>query len=307
MNLFRTENFFLKGVLFLLVFFPVFPLAAQQDLRDQQEQELREKMFPDFRVCTPVFEYPVYHPDDLWDYIDGAADNYLNYHFLDLHIAEYTKLKGKKYFKVEVYHMASPLYAFGIYSSERSPDYHFIPLGTQGFMESSQVFFLKGPYYVKVISEQQGSKEEKFIRALANLIEDRLEGTTEFPPELQLFPDEGKVENSERFIASDFLGHEFFDSVFTAEYQHEGKEFAIFLSRRANAGSARNILAQFYQKATGKVPSVLEEGDRMIHDGYNGNIYLIWKGDMLFGFQNIEDQQLIRSLAADMLRKLSKH
>ena len=283
--------------------FPLIPLSAQQDM---PEQELRERMFPDFRVCTPVFEYPVYHAEDLWDYIDGAADNYLTYRFVDLHIAEYAKPKGKKYFKVEVYRHASPLYAFGIYSSERSPDYHFIQLGTQGFMESNQVFFLKGPYYVKVISEQEGSKEEKFLRALANLIEDRLEGTTRFPAELQWFPEENKIANSERFIAQDFLGHAFFDSVFTATYRKDGKEFTVFLSHRANTGSAKNILAQLYKKATGKTPADLEEGDRMIHDGYNGNIYLIWKGDVLFGFRDVEDQQLIRSMAADILNKLQK-
>ena len=301
MNILRMRDILAPGILTLLLFFTGTPSAAQQNT---QEQEFREKIFPDFRVCTPVFEYPVYHADDLWDYIDGAADNYLTYHFVDLHIAEYAKPKGKKFFKVEVYRHASPLYAFGIYSSERSPDYHFIRLGTQGFMESNQVFFLKGPYYVKVISEQEGSKEEKFLRALANLIEDRLEGPTEFPAELQLFPEEGKVQNSERFIAQDFLGHEFFDSVFTATYKQGEKEFTVFISHRADPESAKNILAQIYKKATGKVLSPLEEGDRMIHDGYNGNIYLIWKGDMLFGFQNIEDQQLIRNLAAGILNRL---
>ena len=32
--------------------------------------------------------YPVYTPDNLWDFINGAADNYLAYDFVDLHVAE---------------------------------------------------------------------------------------------------------------------------------------------------------------------------------------------------------------------------
>ena len=35
--------------------------------------------------------YPVYTPDNLWDFINGAADNYLAYDFVDLHVAEYKK------------------------------------------------------------------------------------------------------------------------------------------------------------------------------------------------------------------------
>jgi hypothetical protein len=292
------KNTVLPGFLFLLFLFTAGELSAQQ--------ENWKEMFPEMRACTPVFNYPVYHADDLWDYIDGAADNYLNYRFEDLHIAEYAKGKGKIFFKVEVYRHASPLYAFGIYSSERSPDYHFIDMGTQGFQESGQIYFLKGPYYVKVISVDERSKEAKYLWTLAKLIEQHLEGPTGFPPELNWFPENGKVKNAERFISREFLGHEFFDSVFTARYDLEGKEFTAFISHRAGKESAKKILAQMYKSATGKVPANLREGDRMIKDGYNGNIYLIWKDNVLFGFQDIDDQALIRSMAAEILDKIPR-
>ena len=278
-------------------------LSAQEEGKDQKERQELEEMFPDMRFCTPVFDYPVYHADDLWDYIDGAADNYLNYKFVDLHIAEYTKARGKVLFKVEVYRHASPLYAFGIYSSERSPDYHFIDLGTQGFRESGQIFFLKGPYYVKVISMQEGSKdEEKSLYTLASLMEQHLEGTTEFPPELSLFPDEGKIENSERFIASDFLGHAFFDSVFTADYRIGENAFTMFLSKRADEASAKNILEKMDKEK--KIEKPLKEGDYKIDDGYNGTLYLIWTKNVVFGFQNVKDYTQIINLAAEVLTRL---
>ncbi len=296
MKLTRSRHFVILRLFLLLLVVPAGDLAAQQ--------EQWKEMFPEMRFCTPLFDYPVYHADDLWDYIDGAADNYLNYRFEDLHIAEYTKGKGKVYFKVEVYRHASPLYAFGIYTSERSPDYHFIEMGTQGFQESGQIYFLKGPYYVKVISMQEKTKEEKYLWTLASLIEEHLEGPVGFPPELEWFPPEGKVKNAERFIAREFLGHEFFDSVFTAAYSLDGKEFTVFISHRNDKESAKRILTEMYRTATGKVPAGLQEGDRMIKDGYNGKIYLIWKGNVLFGFQDIDDQALIRKMAAEILDKL---
>ena len=260
--------------------------------------------FPALKGFEIVKDYPVYHADDLWDYIDGAADNYLNYRFEDLYIAEYARGRDKVFFKVEVYHHVSPLYAFGIYTSERSHDYHFISLGTQGFRESNQIYFLKGAYYVKVLGLQEGSKVSRDLEALARGVAERIPGPTVFPAELDYFPDKGKVPNSERFIARDFLGHAFFDSVFTAVYNSEGREFSVFLTRRASTASARKILTNFYKAASGKVPVPLTEGDRKIHDGYNGDIYLIWKGNIIFGFQDTDNQGLIRKMAEEILDKI---
>ena len=284
-----------KKVFFLFILITGLPviLTAQDSIR-----------FPEMKGYNLRFEYPVYRADDLWDYIDGAADNYLNYHFKELHIAEYVKGKNKIFFKVEIYRHESPLYAFGIYSSERSPDYHFIDLGTQGFQEESLVYFLKGPYYVKIMTQQKGKRAERDIETLAHKVEAMLPGPTGFPPELAMFPQEGKTANSERFLATNFLGHEFFDSVFTAKYKINGKVFTMFFIRRNSVSGARTLLGDFYQAATGKVPQPLKEGDRVIKDEYNGDIYLIWKGNVIFGFMNLNDQKIMRQLAENVLNKL---
>ncbi len=279
--------------LFLVLFFAPAVLSAQDSIR-----------FPEMKGYSLHFDYPVYTPDNLWDYIDGAADNYLNYHFVNLHIAEYYKGNKKVFFKAEIYRHESPLYAFGIYSSERSPDYHFIHLGVQGFQEESLIYFLKGPYYVKILTQQEGKRAERDIEVLAHKLEAMLAGTTRFPPELALFPENNKIANSERFIASAFLGHEFFDSVFTARYQTGEVSFSMFLTRRSTPENAKKLLETFYKNATGQVPQPLKEGDRVIKDGYNGDIFLIWQDHVIFGFRNLKDQTLMRHMAEEVLRKL---
>ncbi|MCD6202393.1 MAG: hypothetical protein J7K46_11365 [Bacteroidales bacterium] len=279
--------------LFLLLVFSPAILAAQDSIR-----------FPEMKGYNLHFDYPVYFPDNLWDYIDGAADNYLNYHFVNLHIAEYYKGNNKVFFKVEIYRHESPLYAFGIYSSERSPDYHFINLGVQGFQEESLIYFLKGPYYVKILTQQEGRRAGRDIEVLAHKLETMLAGTTRFPPELALFPEKNKIANSERFIASAFLGHEFFDSVFTTQYQTGDVSFSMFLTHRATVENTKKLLETFCKNATGQIPQPLKEGDRVIKDGYNGDIYLIWQGNIIFGFRNLKDQVLMRQMAEEVLSKL---
>ena len=90
-----------------IFFFLVFAFTA---LRGQQE------MFPPLKGYKQISDYPVYTPEDLWDYINGAADAYLALGFRDLNINEYRK--GKQSLKAEIYSFGDEATAFGIYSLE---------------------------------------------------------------------------------------------------------------------------------------------------------------------------------------------
>ena len=103
---------------------------------------------PDLKGYKKTTNYPVYLPGNLWDYIDGAADIYLAYGFIDLHVAEYKK--GKNVIKIEIYKQADQTMAFGIYSTERSPSFRFLNLGSQGYTADGAINFFKGNYYVKI-------------------------------------------------------------------------------------------------------------------------------------------------------------
>jgi uncharacterized protein DUF6599 len=55
-----------------------------------------------------------YDGTSLWGYMNGGADLYLEYGFLNLRVEE-MKLKGEE-LKIECFQMSSPLSAFGIFS-----------------------------------------------------------------------------------------------------------------------------------------------------------------------------------------------
>jgi len=79
----------------------------------------QEFTLPALEGFKKVTSYPVFVPENLWDFINGAADNYLSYAFQDLHVAEYKK--GKNVIKLEVYRHRDKVNTFGIYFSERHP------------------------------------------------------------------------------------------------------------------------------------------------------------------------------------------
>ncbi|NOY37083.1 MAG: hypothetical protein GXO83_05865 [Chlorobi bacterium] len=263
------------------------------------------RQFPEMKGLKIIQDYPVYHPDDLWDYIDGAADNYLNYHFQELHIAEYAKGKHILY-KVEIYRHENDEYAFGIYSAERSPDYHFISLGTQGYRESSLVFFLKGPFYVKVMAMDESRVSEDQLLDLAKAVEALLPGKTVFPDMVSFFPQSGEIPNSERFLAGDFLGRAYLKGFYTAQYKTNDKAFTLFLRRYETPDQAKEVLSRYYEDVMKTKPGDLKEGDFRFDDGYNGVIFLIWKGTVLFGFQNLDDERVMRTMAQNLLKKFSE-
>ena len=58
-------------------------------------------MFPELSGYKKNTDFQVFLPDNLWDFINGAAETYLAYGFVDLHVAEYKK--GKNVIKLEIY------------------------------------------------------------------------------------------------------------------------------------------------------------------------------------------------------------
>ena len=124
----------------------------------------QEFMFPELQGYKKNTDFQVFAPDNLWDFINGAAETYLAYGFVDLHVAEYKK--GKNVIKLEIYRQSDHTMAFGIYSTERSPSFKYMKLGSQGYSADGAINFFKGNYYVKI---RTYSKSEKTLQAAESL------------------------------------------------------------------------------------------------------------------------------------------
>jgi len=238
-------------------------------------QEIKLPAFKGFKLRE---NYPVYTPDNLWDLIDGAADAYLSYDFLDAHVAEYKK--GRELIKAEIYHHKDHLMAFGIYSSERSPSYKFINIGAQGYTSGGALNFFKGDYYVKL---RTYSKKPAIIQSeqeLARRIAATIEGSEKMPEIISLFPGGGKIENSETYINKNVLGHDFLANAIKADYQNGTDSFSIFIIQNPSEDAIRKTVAT-YMAATGIDAVDTGEDKYILSDGYNGKIFVAWKDNLL--------------------------
>ncbi|MFC2116217.1 DUF6599 family protein [Bacteroidota bacterium] len=219
----------------------------------------------------------VYLPDNLWDLINGAAESYLSYDFMDLHLADYEK--GDVLIHVEIYRHSNSNNAFGIYSSERSPDYNFLKLGTQGYLDEGVLNFFTGQFYVKLYSTGSGEELQNSLKEIGRIVSSHLNQVGDWPSLISAFPEGGKLENRENFIGENFIGFNFLHSAFTAEYEGDYKLFII------DGGNREKILnmVREYLEFTNQDIDPEKESSFVIKDRYNGDIPVVLKGSFMAG------------------------
>jgi hypothetical protein len=229
---------------------------------------------PELKGFKKVTNYPVFLPDKLWDFINGAADTYLAYEFVDLHVAEYKK--GKNVIKLEIYRHTDNTMAFGIYSTERSPSFRFLNLGSQGYTADGAINFFKANYYVKIRTYSKNENVLKSAESLAQKVANMLSGSTDMPSVLSMFPSNGKKINEETYINESVLGHKFLNKAFKTTYESGPDNFSVFIMEKNTAEEVQKTV-NAYLSVTGIDSTESETGRYMIKDGYNGTIFLAWK------------------------------
>jgi len=247
-------------------------------------------VFPEVTGWKQSGEIQTFQPENLFDYIDGAADLYLSYDFQELKVAEYRNEK-KASVIVEVYRHRTPTHAFGIYSQERLANANFIDVGTQGYIETNVLNFLLGPYYVKINSYNTGAEDQDILLTFAKKVSENLGEKGSLPSILSSFPEEGKKKNSERFIAIKFLGYPFFHSAFTVDYELSGTKFKLFVIEGRDHTECGNMMQRYLQQTGSREKNIIE-GRYTIADPYHGEIEVEWRGKYIWGILNINDPSL---------------
>lgn len=201
-------------------------------------------IFPGFEGWTKKGKPDLYTPDNLFEYINGAAEVFLSYDFVKLATLTYEN-KQENSFTVDVYQHSSDRNGFGIYSQEKPQKGDFRDIGTQGYYEKGVLNFLKGSFYVKMSGYDLGDNDEKVLTTAAKELAKTLEGGVDFPTAVKCFPEKGKIANSEAYINKNFLGHSFLHSSFVADYEIDGRKFQVFIIETGKPEEAEEILNNY--------------------------------------------------------------
>lgn len=279
------------------LFFMTAAVAAER----VQEEETVQSLLPQLDGWRLTEEPLYYVPENLFEYINGAAEIYLSYDFEKLAVGQYGQERSSADMSVEIYDMGSVENAFGIYSAERFPDSRFIDTGLQGYIEGETLNFLVGRYYVKLLCFDCPDEAET-LRSFTRNIVSRVENKGRLPRPLEIFPEEGLVKNSEKFVLTNFMGYGFLHNGFLATYQVDGKEFDAFVIEGENEEDAENMLNLYLEAKQDAGPEKTDYGYHF-EDRYYKNTFLNRSGRYIYGVMKIEESD--EKTGIDYVKKLA--
>jgi len=178
--------------------------------------------FPAVEGWTQSGEVRVYNAENLWEYIDGAAELFVQYGVETCATADMSRAGASA--TVDLYEMASPLGAVGVFKAESAHGSVDLTGATLAAVSPPyQARMVKGSTYIKVnvyegeLSESEG---RQFLQGLAA----SLPGEPVMPQEFSLLPEDGKVPGSEGYQPGSFLSLAELTDCLYADYEGDDGE-----------------------------------------------------------------------------------
>lgn len=114
-----------------------------------------------------------YAAKDLWQYIDGEAEQYISAGVISASTADY-KYHDNLEAAVDVYTMGSAAGAAKVFETSPAKDATSVHLGDAGVEHAQSVSFRKGPYLVRIVAYESTVDAKQALLALARGIEAKL-------------------------------------------------------------------------------------------------------------------------------------
>ena len=266
---------------------------APTDEEKQIQQELL-KLIPgnsDIKGWKQKSPPRFFNAENLWQYIDGAAEHFIIYGFKHIAGVEYQRVEQPDItLTLDIYDMGNISQAFGVYSTERPPDTEFISIGTQCFSDDLSTTFFKGRYFVKIFVFNVSADLKEGMKNFANFVSGKIPGEAIFPPELNKLPKENKIPNSEQFIAKGILGENDLKNGFTALYKFENSQpnsslFFLTTESEKDAEQAYSNIKSGHEKNLDPMREINGFGKKCLDvlTKYNGRVVIMIDGKKVAG------------------------
>ena len=115
----------------------------------------------------------VFAAKDLWQYIDGDADQYIAAGVVSTSTSDY-KYRGQLEATVDVHTMNDAAGARKILEAGQTKDAKTVQLGDAGVAYAQSVIFRKGPYLVRIVAYESTPDTPQALLALAQGVEAKL-------------------------------------------------------------------------------------------------------------------------------------
>jgi hypothetical protein len=246
--------------------------------------------------------------DNLWEFINGAAEGYLLYGFEEVVTSDYSQESSGQQAVIDIYRMQDPVRAFGIYCQERNPDYEFLDIGGGGYVGGTALNFWRGPYYVKITVFEESDELRVELSKLAAHISGKIDHPATEPAEVAYFPTENQKPHSVQYLPRDVLGQSYLSNAYEAQYQDGDREYKIVAVLAESSDSAKEGLAKYRQFIAGANPEIRDlegVGDEGFTgtDSFYGKVVAIRSGNKILVELGAASVDSGKNTLAEMLEK----
>jgi hypothetical protein len=233
-----------------------------------------------------------YDADSLWEFINGAAETFIQYGFKELETAEFSR-DGTKV-AVSIYDMGSALNAYGVYRTELPDAAEPLAIGAPAIVSPPyQALMAKDRFYIKV-DVYDGEMDGAAGRAVLESLAASLPGSDGMPDEFAALPTKDRVPGSERFTREAFLGLRELEHCVSAEYVDGRTVFTVLPSTGSDVDATWQELSSKWNAidADGGTPVLAKKVP------YTGLVGVTRKDDAIVGVVGAEDEAgLLESLS----------
>lgn len=250
----------------------------------------QESDFPEIDGWTQSGGVAVYDADNLWEYINGAAELFVDY---DVQTCMTADLAADDLLvTVDLYDMGTPLNAFGVFRREHPAPGISIPGAPEVAVSPPyQGLMFKGSTYAKV-NAIEGELTIESGRQLLEALARALPGETGYPRELEMLPQSGIVAGSEGYTRRAYLGLTELSHCLYADYMAtDGQTWEGFVMLPP-AGSTPNSVWE----------ALADEWDSLEHGGrtvlfkevpYRGLVGVVRTEQSILGVSGAPDQAVL--------------
>jgi len=248
-----------------------------------------------------------YIPPNLYEYINGAAEFFIAFGFVELTGANYAPVAGgQDSVTVDIYDMGSKLNAFGVFRSRKDRQASSLNLGAAATVSDDYIAFHKDRFYVEIQSYIMNKQAKSVIATMASKVAAHLSGDNTLPQELAYFPEEGRIVGSERYLRGGILGHAFLEQGIVCDYHIKGEKvtaFIVMLPSDQVAVEAVELHRSFLEKSGQKCLPLDGLGEHAFtsEEPYHHKIIETQRGPFVIGVYDLDGVEAGKVLMADIL------
>ncbi len=136
--------------------------------------------------------------DKLFEYINGGAEIYLSYSFVQVSTATYVKKDTDNSIKVDIWEFANSDDAYGIFAKDKAGQ--DINIGNEASLYDNYLWVWKGKYFMS-IEPYRGNLRPDDVTFIGTSIVDKIPyGKVRLPVILRYLPEDGYIQGSSRYF-----------------------------------------------------------------------------------------------------------